>query len=509
MLDERTAIISKVLPVHFKPQGVLGCGGMGQVLLVKDTRLERLVAVKLLKDICDENTSLNEARMMAKLSHHNIVQLYEVWTSSGHIGLVMEYVRGQSLDKVQKERLLSLDEKLHIAIEVARGLAAAHRQDILHCDLKASNILISDLYDVKITDFGVAQLVHTHSGIKEGFGSYCAMSPEQARGESLTARSDLFSFGLLLFELFAGRHAFYQQKGSDLQNAIAYKKAANAIHIYPPLPEALAGLVNQLLAYSSDNRPDSAQQVFERLVDIRSNLTLQNTDATQPVITLQARFLPRLSAVIKRRLVQLCGLSTLLIFGGMYFVGAKLDKLFEKDFDPKKSACFGGAQFPSIWQQDARCDHRGCFFGYLKSFSACLALAESKHANQMVWGLPGTSRSNECWMQSSCQSVAAHPSFKFTQLIGEHPINVQNFACYGGATYNSEWIKEPVGAVCSSKGCYIGALAERTCRKRAKEIGATQVLWGTPKGAKKNECWIQYTCKDLRPSSAFKLIENL
>src|SRR5215475_9811953 len=186
----------------------LGAGGMGEVYKARDTRLDRIVAIKFSKEAFSERFE-REARAVAALNHSNICQLYDV----GPDYLVMEFVEGAPIGSVESTRKL-----LDIAVQIADGLAAAHAAGIIHRDLKPDNILITREGRVKILDFGLAKIVtadntdndvtramtRTEAGATLGTIAY--MSPEQARGNAdLTAQSDQFSFGLVLYELAAGR----------------------------------------------------------------------------------------------------------------------------------------------------------------------------------------------------------------------------------------------------------------------------------------------------------------
>ena len=193
---------------HYKIIKTLGAGGMGKVYLAQDDLLNRKVAIKLLPSSLNYDKQLRarflrEAQLASALDHPNICTVYEVGESAGRHFIVMQYVEGETLKQVIGERPLGLDSLLSISLQVADALAAAHSQGIIHRDIKSSNIIITPQGQAKVLDFGLAKLLEgsigegesklTHSGVMLGTPSY--MSPEQARGERVDARSDIFEIG--------------------------------------------------------------------------------------------------------------------------------------------------------------------------------------------------------------------------------------------------------------------------------------------------------------------------
>jgi serine/threonine protein kinase len=187
----------------------LGAGGMGEVYKATDTRLGRTVAIKILREKHSERFE-REARAIAALNHPHICTLYDI----GPDYLVMEYVEGSALSGPLKP-----EDALRLALQITQALEAAHRKGIIHRDLKPGNILVTDA-GVKLLDFGLAKLLQesnpdgdtvtqTQAGTILGTAAY--MSPEQAEGKTVDARSDVFSFGLVLYEMLSGRRAFSGQ----------------------------------------------------------------------------------------------------------------------------------------------------------------------------------------------------------------------------------------------------------------------------------------------------------
>src|SRR6202521_4547157 len=205
----------------------IGAGGMGEVYKARDTRLQRTVAIKILPHdkVADPERKrrfLQEARAASALNHPNIVTLHDIANDQGVDYLVMEYVSGKSLGMLITPRGLPLAEALHYAQQIASALAAAHAAGIVHRDIKPANVIVTPEGQVKILDFGLAKLEEralgpmsetrtlepalTDAGVVMGTVAY--MSPEQARAEEVDARTDLFSFGAVLYQMATGRRPF-------------------------------------------------------------------------------------------------------------------------------------------------------------------------------------------------------------------------------------------------------------------------------------------------------------
>ena len=254
----------------------IGAGGMGEVYKARDTRLNRTVAIKVSKEAFSERFE-REARAVAALNHPNICQLYDV----GPDYLVMEFVEGAPIASVDSTRKL-----LDIAVQIADGLAAAHAAGIIHRDLKPDNILITREGRVKILDFGLAKIVtagtdadatramtRTEAGATLGTIAY--MSPEQARGSpDLTAQSDQFSFGLVLYELAAGRRAFTRSSAAETMTAII-REDADPLPASVPAP--LRWIVERLLAKDPIDRYESTRDLYRELKQVRDRLSESGT----------------------------------------------------------------------------------------------------------------------------------------------------------------------------------------------------------------------------------------
>jgi len=208
---------------HYRILDKLGEGGMGVVYKAQDLKLDRLVAMKFLphyltSDPTEKERFAREARAASALNHPNITTIHEIDEFEGQIFIVMEYIQGKTLKQIIKEETLPVREVLDIGIQLCQGLTVAHEKNMVHRDIKSDNIMLTPKGQVKIMDFGLAELKEasepTRSGSTAGTAAY--MSPEQAQGEEVDQRSDIFSAGVVLYELLTGRLPF----GGEHQAAI-------------------------------------------------------------------------------------------------------------------------------------------------------------------------------------------------------------------------------------------------------------------------------------------------
>ncbi len=271
----------------YRLAGRLGRGGMGEVYRAFDERLEREVAVKLIRpEAAGEATARErfrrEARAAASLNHPAIVQIYDIVETASGDAIVMELVSGETLASLLRAGPLDLEHALHLSKEIAGGLAAAHSRGIIHRDLKPENVMVTATGHAKILDFGLAKRAlltgdsETGSGESSlslagsALGTYRSMSPEQARGMPLDPRSDLFSFGGLLYEVLTGRAPFAGDTVLETLTRICTARQRPAGELRPEVPAALSGLVDRLLEKHPGDRPRSAEAVTSELEDLQS-----------------------------------------------------------------------------------------------------------------------------------------------------------------------------------------------------------------------------------------------
>lgn len=258
--------------------GRLGMGGMGAVYKAFDDRLKRTVAIKhVLPHIAGDDSSRHrlrrEAQAAASLSHPSIVQIYDIFEAHGFDWIVMELVEGERLQQLIESGRLGLAEAVSLCREVAEGLAEAHSKGIVHRDLKTENIMVTQAYHAKILDFGLAKNMVagttpdseeiTDLGAILGTGR--AMSPEQAMGEEVDHRSDLFSLGTMMYETVTGRSPF---SGNSVYNTLAKVCSAKQIpsrELNRQVPVELSNLIDRLLEKDPQHRPQSAREVIVEL----------------------------------------------------------------------------------------------------------------------------------------------------------------------------------------------------------------------------------------------------
>jgi len=244
---------------------------MGEVLAGHDERLQRPVAIKRLRS---DRTSTEErrerlegeARLHARLSHPNVVQVFDFVTSDGVDHLVTEYVVGRSLAELCAAKRPAPKRALEILVDVARGLDAAHQRGIIHCDLKLENVLVGEDGSAKIVDFGIA-LSDADPLRVTGFGAGTmrAMSPEQALNLGTDARSDLFSFGVLAYELLSGVSPFAAPTDAQVRENLTTRAHRSLAEVEPSVRAEVSTFVDRLLEKSPELRPATAREAVKRL----------------------------------------------------------------------------------------------------------------------------------------------------------------------------------------------------------------------------------------------------
>ena len=269
---------------HYELAGKIGSGGMGDVWRARDTRLDREVAIKVLPsgpaDSTEQRARFNrEARSIAALNHPNIVTVYSVEETADVHFITMELVSGQTLDELLPEKGFDLARFLDIAIPLADAIATAHDRGIVHRDLKAANVMVTDEGRVKVLDFGLAKLIGskskpdgatelTQQGVVMGTLPY--MAPEQIEGKNVDFRADMFSLGVLLYEMAAGSRPFAGDNSPALMYSILQETPRPLTDIRGDFPRQLTGIVARCLEKNPDGRYPSCREVQSALTFLRT-----------------------------------------------------------------------------------------------------------------------------------------------------------------------------------------------------------------------------------------------
>ncbi len=317
----------------YEVSGVVGSGGMGIVLKAFDRPLDRIVAIKVMAPHLATSGAARqrfsrEARAAAAVLHPNVIAIYGVSTDASLPYLVMPYVGGASLQKrLDSQGPLPVADILRISIQLAAGLAAAHEQGLVHRDIKPANILLDHGVDrLVITDFGLARAVDdasmTRTGVIAGTPQY--MSPEQARGDAVDARSDLFSLGSVLYTMCTGRVPFRADSPYGVLRLITDTKPRAIREINPEIPEWLCRIVQRLHVKMPADRYQSAQEVTALLTQCLAHVT-QPTLHPLPnsVASLPKRLSARLQILSSVTIVT----AAVIIFAAMNRPGSKPDQI--------------------------------------------------------------------------------------------------------------------------------------------------------------------------------------
>jgi serine/threonine protein kinase/Tfp pilus assembly protein PilF len=314
---------------HYRIVSKLGGGGMGAVYDAEDTRLGRHVALKFIpEELVNDRKSLErffwEARAASQLNHPGICTIHDIEDTDGHPFIVMERLEGVSLKDRILGKPMQLEEILDIGIQVSDALAACHAKGIIHRDIKPANIFITTSGQVKILDFGVAKLspgVRTEAGFDDPmtvagdiFGTAVYMSSEQARGEELDARTDIFSFGVVMYQMATGQRPFAGTNAVTTLEAIMNRKPVSPLKLNPNLPPELEGIIGRAMEKERGNRYPDALALKGDLQSLKRE--------TEPGMTTTARMRPALPYRIatstfqttsKKQLYILMGVIALLI----------------------------------------------------------------------------------------------------------------------------------------------------------------------------------------------------
>jgi len=310
---------------HYVFEEVLGNGGMGVVYRARDTRLERPVAIKLLKPELIANPDrktrfLREARAAAAVVHPAIAQVYDIDEDAGTTFIAMEYIDGRTVGRLVAEGELDLMGSVEITLQIAEGLAKAHEANIIHRDIKSENIMVTREGHAKLLDFGIAKLLDTPAGDTEvdlsarsdGWtmtaerartlpgavvGTVPYMSPEQARGLALDPRSDIFSLGVVLYEMVTGELPFKGESLLDMMHAIGFEEPKPVAAVRRNLPPKLHMIVSRCLRKRREDRYPDARALAADLKHLKHDLET-GTSLSIPVGARLLNLMGRINAAL-------------------------------------------------------------------------------------------------------------------------------------------------------------------------------------------------------------------
>lgn len=312
---------------HYKILEEIGQGGMGVVYKAEDTNLKRTVALKFLSPQAlgseeDKQRFLREAQAAAALDHPNICTVYEIDEADGNVFMAMPYVDGLSLSKKIEEKPMKLDQALDVAIQVAQGLQEAHEKDIVHRDIKSSNIMLTEKGQAKIMDFGLAKKGGQTMMTKEGttLGTISYMSPEQSRGEEVDSRTDIWSFGVMLYEMISGQLPFKGEYEQAVIYSIMNEEAEPLTALRTGVPMELERIVNKAMAKNQNER---YQRIEDMQIDLRVVQKELETEVTtsRPVTTsTKSSSITLMQDLRRRRMPQIVGVYLAFSFGVVQFV---------------------------------------------------------------------------------------------------------------------------------------------------------------------------------------------
>ncbi len=295
---------------------VVGRGGMGIVYKAEDTKLKRSVALKFLppeltRDKESKERFVVEAQAAAALSHPNICTIHEINDEEDQSFIAMEYIQGRSLKAKMEKKPLAVEDTLDIAIQVAAGLDEAHKKGIIHRDIKSANIMVTDQGQAKIMDFGLAKVKGGTLLTREGttLGTVAYMSPEQARGEDVDHRSDIWSLGVVLYEMLSGKLPFLGDREASILYSVVHEEPKSIKAIKPGIAPELQQIISRSLKKKPESRYQTAGEMLKDLSYYRDRLRMEEAGVLTFGSFLQRLRKPKIAIPAVIIILALCSLA--------------------------------------------------------------------------------------------------------------------------------------------------------------------------------------------------------
>ena len=307
---------------HYKILEKIGSGGMGEVYLAEDTKLDRKVALKVLPPEMAESEERRawfkrEAKAIAALNHPNIVTVHSVEEADGVHFITMELVQGKTLTELIPKKGMPLNQFFELAIPLADAVSAAHQKGIIHRDLKPDNLMQDEERRLKTLDFGLAKWrqeireaglseLPTQAATGEGriLGTVAYMSPEQAEGKTVDHRSDIFSIGIILYEMATGQRPFTGETAASVLSSIIKETPPSIPEVNPALPKLLGRIVRRCLAKDRERRYQSAKEIPKRAGGIRPRKRIRRGRTLLKRTGSRGKFQLRMGLTLRLRLEQ-------------------------------------------------------------------------------------------------------------------------------------------------------------------------------------------------------------
>jgi eukaryotic-like serine/threonine-protein kinase len=364
---------------HYRGLEKIGGGGMGVVYKAEDIVLGRHVALKFLPDnFANDSTALErfrrEARAASALNHPNICTIYEIAEEGGRTFIAMELMDGETLKHLIQKGAVPIDRVIEVALDVADALAAAHEKGIIHRDIKPTNIFVTKRGNAKVLDFGLAKMLPVKEfaggapeslqltdGLGGALGTAAYMSPEQALGRAVDTRTDLFSFGTLLYEMCTGRSPFLGDTSGEVLIAIVQQAPVTPAQLNPDVPVGLATIIDRCLEKDPGRRYQHASEIRADLKAVQRNSSAETTAHSvrpRPGASAHLRSTSRISShpestrsILNRRwfaplAVVLTAAATLIYYGRRQEPVPRLSNYVQltRDGEPKRLAATDGSR---------------------------------------------------------------------------------------------------------------------------------------------------------------------